>query len=72
MVLVSDDLGLLYTGARDLLDEVLTIGREADGDARNGRPARVPDRLSGDEPTTITETGRVLVADPSTGTSRLT
>lgn len=71
MVLVSDDLDLLGSDERALLDEVVAAGRQADAEAQAGSAARVPDRLSGAEPTTISSAGRVLVADSATGSSRL-
>jgi alpha-galactosidase len=71
MALVSDDLGLLDTRARDLLDEVLALGRAADGDALAGSPPRCPDLLDADPPTRLTAAGRELAVDPGTASSFL-
>jgi alpha-galactosidase len=71
MALVSDDLALLGDDERALLDEVVTLGREADAEAAAGRPPRVPDQLDGPIPTTIEAAGRTLRGDPEEGTARL-
>ena len=71
MALVSDDLALLGTDERALLDEVLTLGREADAAAVAGDPPRCPDLLDVAIPTTLTAGGRTLVGDPETGTATL-
>jgi alpha-galactosidase len=67
MVLVSDDLALLDGGARDLLENVIALGRQADAEALAGRPAACPDLLDATPPTTLLGAGRMLVVDPVTG-----
>ena len=47
MALVSDDLALLGSDARALLDEVVALGREADA---GPHPPRCPDLLDHDPP----------------------
>jgi alpha-galactosidase len=71
LALVSDDLAQLGPDARQLLDEVLALGRAADAGAMDGRPPMCPDLLAAPEPTTITAAGRTLVTEPETGESVL-
>lgn len=71
MAIVSDDLALLGTGERALLDEVVALGREVDAAAAAGAPPRCADLLDGPVPTTLEAVGRTLVGDPDAGTSRL-
>jgi len=71
LALVSDDLALLDDGARRLLDEVLTIGREVDAAAISGSPPRCHDLMEHDPPTTLTSAGRILHGDPEGGRARL-
>jgi alpha-galactosidase len=72
MALVSDDLALLDGQARDLLDEVVAIGRASDDAARTGAPAPVSDDLlDADFPTHFRSVDRELVVDPATGESTL-
>ena len=61
MALVSDDLALLGPDARALLDEVIALGREADGGAH---PPRCTDLLDADPPTRLATPSMVLVGDP--------
>ena len=72
MALVSDDLSLLGAEARALLDEVVTLGRAADADARGGGGARCPDLLEHPSPGRLESAAGDLDADPLTGMSRLT
>lgn len=72
MALVSDDLSLLGTGARALLDEVVAIGREADAEAVDGAAPRASDLLEPGVPTTLDGGGHRLVADTATGASTFT
>ncbi len=51
LVLVSDDLALLDTRARHLLEEVIAHGRAADRAASSGRPPRCTGLLDPDGPT---------------------
>lgn len=72
MALVSDDLALLDTNARQLLDEVLVLGRASDDEAQRGHPARCPDILDRALPTRLTAAGHELVVEPSEATSSIT
>jgi alpha-galactosidase len=71
MALVSDDLSLLGTDARALLDEVVGLGREADADASIGGGARCPDLLQHSSPGRLVSAAGGLEADPFTGVSRM-
>jgi alpha-galactosidase len=71
MALVSDDLALLDAAARDLLDEVIEIGRASDAAAIAGSPARCDDLMHHAVPHEISAAGRHLVADPAAGTSAI-
>ena len=71
MALVSDDLALLGSDARALLDEVLALGRSADADARSGGGARCPDLLEHAAPRRLVSVAGALDADPLTGASVL-
>lgn len=72
MALVSDDLALLGSDERALLDEVLALGREADAAALAGNPPRTPDLLDGPIPTVLEAAGNRLVGDPESGSASLT
>jgi alpha-galactosidase len=69
MALVSDDLALLGTEARALLDEVLTLGRESDAEAARpgGSPPRCVDLLDADPPTRLATSQMELVGDAISG-----
>lgn len=67
MALVSDDLALLDTSARALLDDVLDLGHDSDRRARAGAPARCPDLLATDHPLVLS-TGPVTITGSSDGT----
>ncbi len=71
MALVSDDLALLSPADRHRLDEVIAIGREADAEASDGRPARCDDLLDRPLPTRFGAAGFGLTVDPGPGTSHL-
>jgi alpha-galactosidase len=71
MALVSDDLALLGSDARSLLEEVLEIGRWCDDAARAGRPARCPDLLTHSTPAVLEAAGYRLETDPATAASSL-
>ena len=71
MALVSDDLALLDGEARSLLDEVVELGRASDAEAVAGAPARCDDLMDHARPGRLHAAGRLLVADPSVGTSIL-
>jgi alpha-galactosidase len=60
LALVSDDLALLDAGARDLLDDVVAIGRAADAAARVGSPPRCEDLMRAGGPTRLASAGRTL------------
>jgi len=64
MALVSDDLALLGPDARSLLDEVVALGREADGGAH---PPRCLDLMEADPPTRLATATVELVGDPTEG-----
>jgi alpha-galactosidase len=71
MVLVSDDLSLLGPEARCLLDEVLGLGRAADGAAAAGDVAECPDLLDAGEPRVLVSAAGRLEVDLPTGRSHL-
>jgi alpha-galactosidase len=64
MAVLSDDLGRLGPPARQLLDEVLAIGRDVDG-----RGAVCPDLMERWTPTTLAAGDARLVGDPEAGTA---
>ncbi len=68
MALVSDDLALLGSDARALLDEVVALGREADAGAH---PPRCTDLLDTDPPTRLATAGMELVGDPAAGVAHV-
>ncbi|MEQ1788724.1 MAG: glycoside hydrolase family 36 protein, partial [Acidimicrobiales bacterium] len=68
MALVSDDLALLGSPARALLDEVVALGREADAGAH---PPRCPDVLDHDPPTRLVTAAMELVGDPAAGVAHV-
>lgn len=63
MPIISDELALLGANARILLDEVLELGRAADGESVAGTPPRCPDLMEHAAPTRLAVAGRELVAD---------
>jgi hypothetical protein len=69
--IVSDDLGLLDHQARDLLEEILRLGRAADDSARSGPPAQAVDLMEASTPRTFSGAGHRLVIDPAGGSSVL-
>ena len=69
MVLVSDDLSLLGSSARSVLDEAIDLSRSADSAARQGEVARSLDLLEGPEPTRLSSSVGELRVDLSDGTS---
>lgn len=69
MAIVSDDLSLLDSSARALLDEALVLGRRADDAARDGKVAHVPDILQGSAPSSLVSTAGSLDVDLATGDS---
>lgn len=71
MALVSDDLSLLGGEARELLDEVIAIGRHSDDAARRGEPARCPDLMDHPLPRRLEAAGYRLTVDPVAATSTL-
>ncbi len=71
MALVSDDLSLLAGEARDLLDEVIGIGRIADDAARRGEPARCADLMDHPVPRQLEAGGYRLTVDPDAILRRL-
>jgi alpha-galactosidase len=71
LAIVSDDIALLGTDARQLFDEVLALGRESDAAAMDGRPATSPDLFAAAEPTTIVAGDRTLVTELTTGAGRM-
>lgn len=71
LAVVSDDLALLGDDARRLLDDVLALGREADAEAANGRPARCGDLLDAATPGQLATSTATLEADPATARSTL-
>ena len=68
MALVSDDLALLGDEARHLLDEVISLGREADA---GPHPPRCPDLLDADPPTRLVTATLELVGDPEVGVAHV-
>jgi alpha-galactosidase len=66
MALVSDDLSLLGGDARELLDQVLALGREADA---SPHPPRCPDLLDADPPGRLVVADVELVGDPAVGSA---
>jgi alpha-galactosidase len=71
MVLVSDDLSLLDTEARSLLDEIIDIGREVDALARDGSPPACPDLLDSATPRRLLAGALSLVGNPDAGTATI-
>jgi alpha-galactosidase len=71
MAIVSDDLSLLGSGARRLLDEVIAAGRWVDDRATSGRPPHCPDLLDTDTPTRLRSADLELVGDVTAGTATL-
>jgi alpha-galactosidase len=68
MALVSDDLGRLGAAERDLLGEVVAIGRTADADATSGAAPSCPDLLERWTPTRLRSGPSDLQVDPDAGT----
>ena len=60
LALVSDDLALLDASSRALLDEVITLGRAADAEARAGRAPHCDDVFDPGGPRHLTAAGRTL------------
>ena len=73
MALVSDDLALLGAEARSLLDEVMALCRETDGEAARagGRPPRCVDLLDTDPPSRLATSTVELVGDPVAGSAHV-
>ncbi len=71
MALVSDDLALLDDNARQVLDDVLEIGRVCDDEAIAGRPACCDDLLDWALPKCFAAIGYQLNVQPAEGTSTL-
>ena len=69
MVLVSDDLSLLGSSARQVLDEAIDLSRTADDAACRGEVAVSPDLLDGPEPTRLTSPVGELRVDLTDGSS---
>jgi alpha-galactosidase len=69
MALVSDDLALVDTKGRALLDNVLALGRTIDAEASSGTAPVCDDLLDAWTPTTLTAAGIRLVGDPAAGTA---
>jgi hypothetical protein len=67
MVLVSDDLTLLDEPARELLDEIVVLGRRSDDGARTGAAPRCEDLLTASTPTRLRSAAGVLVGDVEVG-----
>ncbi|HUF31655.1 MAG TPA: glycoside hydrolase family 36 protein [Acidimicrobiales bacterium] len=72
MALVSDDLALLGDGARELLDEVVCLGRIADDAARAGAAPRCDDLMSSAAPRLLSAGTVHLVGDPDDATAVVT
>jgi len=72
MALVSDDLALLDSRSRRLLDEVLALGRAADAGATAGDGPRCDDLLEPTAPAQLTSRAGHLEADPFAGSSQFT
>ncbi len=70
MALVSDDLSLLGTDARRLLDDTLALGRAADDAGRGGLVA-APVDLMAEMPSGITSAAGTLTVDGASGASTL-
>lgn len=72
MALVSDDLSLLGPAERELLDEVVTLGRMVDDEIRAGAPApSSPDLMDHRTPTTLVAGRTHIVGTPDAGTAEL-
>jgi alpha-galactosidase len=73
MALVSDDLALLGSDARALLDEVIAVGRESDEEAARagGHPPRCLDLVDADPPSRLATSTVELVGDPGVGSAHL-
>lgn len=72
MTLVSDDLALLGAPERQLLDEVIALGRSVDDAVVAGQaPPIAPDLLEHRTPTSLVSPGVRLVGEPATGASEL-
>ena len=72
MALVSDDLSLLDAGAHRMLDEVVALGRAADGGAVAGDGPRCDDLLEPTPPAALTSRAGHLEVDTFAGSSRVT
>jgi hypothetical protein len=72
MVLVSDDLSLLGSSARRVLEEAIVLSRSADEAAIRGEVAMSTDLLEGPEPTRLASPVGELRVDLSDGTSDFT
>ena len=72
MVLVSDDLSLLGSSARSVLEEAIFLSRIADEAAIRGEVAVSSDLLEGPEPTRLASPVGELRVDLSDGTSDFT
>lgn len=70
MALVSDDLALLGSEARIVLDDVLAAGRASDDRAGRGDPARCDDLVAGELPTTLSSGDQAIRVDLDTGSAR--
>lgn len=71
MALVSDDLALLDDGARELLDEVVRVGRTVDDAARTGPAPRCEDLMTAETPTTLQAGGIRFEGVPRPGSAHL-
>lgn len=69
MVLVSDDLALLGDAAHVLLDEAISLSRQADEAARRGQVATAPGLLETPEPTTLRSAAGEVVVELADGSS---
>ena len=67
LVLLSDDLALLDSDARALLDDVITRGRAADEGARNGDRVECLGLIDADGPFGVRGAGGTVRIDPGTG-----
>jgi len=72
MVLVSDDLSLLGSSARSVLEEAIFLSRIADEAAIRGEVAMSSDLFEGPEPTRLASPVGELRVDLSDGTSDFT
>lgn len=70
MALVSDDLSLLGPEARSMLDDVLATGRQSDGRAATGTPARCDDLMASELPATLSSGQLAIEVDLETGSAR--